>query len=85
MSDVLALAAIDAAREGGLRVPQDLSVIGFDDIPDAASADPQLTTIAQPILEKGRLAAKLIFEPGPPRTETLGVKLVERGSTGKPR
>jgi len=85
MSDVLALAAIDAAREDGLRVPQDLSVIGFDDIPDAASADPPLTTIAQPILEKGRLAASLIFEAGPPRTETLAVKLVERASTAEPR
>jgi len=85
MSDVLALAAIDAARARGLRVPQDLSVVGFDDIPDAATADPPLTTVAQPIVEKGRIAARLIFEAGPPRTETLGVKLVERASTARPR
>jgi DNA-binding LacI/PurR family transcriptional regulator len=85
MSDVLALAAVDAARARGLRVPQDLSVIGFDDVPDAATADPPLTTIAQPIVEKGRRAAKLIFEGGPPRTETLGVKLIERASTARPR
>jgi DNA-binding LacI/PurR family transcriptional regulator len=85
MSDVLALAAIDAARARGLRVPQDLSVVGFDDIPEAATADPPLTTIAQPIVEKGRLAAKLIFEAGPPRTEVLGVQLVERASTARPR
>jgi len=85
MSDVLALAAIDAARAGGLRVPQDLSVVGFDDVPDAAAADPPLTTVAQPIVEKGRLAARLIFEGGPPRAETLPVKLIVRGSTAKPR
>jgi DNA-binding LacI/PurR family transcriptional regulator len=85
MSDVLALAAIDAARARGLRVPQDLSVVGFDDIPDAATADPPLTTIAQPIVEKGRLAARLIFQGGPPHTEMLGVKLIERGSTARPR
>src|SRR6267378_3187089 len=85
MSDVVALAAMDAARARGLRVPQDLSVVGFDDIPDAATADPPLTTISQPILEKGRLAARLIFEAGRPRTEILEVKLVERASTAQPR
>jgi DNA-binding LacI/PurR family transcriptional regulator len=84
ISDVLALAAIDAARARGLRVPEDLSVIGFDDIPDAATANPPLTTIAQPIAEKGRLAARLIFEGGPPRSEILGVSLVERASTARP-
>ncbi|HKE18090.1 MAG TPA: LacI family DNA-binding transcriptional regulator [Kofleriaceae bacterium] len=81
MSDILAMAAIDAARARGLRVPEDLSVIGFDDIPDAAAADPPLTTIAQPIAEKGRRAARLIFEPGEPRKELLEVKLVVRAST----
>jgi len=85
MSDVVALAAMDAARARGLGVPQDLSVVGFDDIPDAAAADPPLTTISQPIVEKGRLAAKLIFEAGRPRTEILEVKLVERASTARPR
>lgn len=85
MSDVLALAAIDAARTRGLRVPQDLSVVGFDDIPDAATADPPLTTIAQPIVEKGRIAARLIFEAGPARAETLGVELVVRASTARVR
>jgi DNA-binding LacI/PurR family transcriptional regulator len=84
MSDILALAAIDAARERGKRVPRDLSIVGFDDIPDAAAEDPPLTTIAQPIAEKGRRAARLIFDPGPPRREVLKVKLVVRGSTAPP-
>jgi DNA-binding LacI/PurR family transcriptional regulator len=85
MSDVLALAALDAARARGLRVPQDLSVVGFDDIADAAASDPPLTTVAQPAVEKGRVAARLVFEPDPPRTEVLPVKLVVRGTTGPPR
>lgn len=85
MSDVLALAAVAAARGRGLRVPQDLSVVGFDDVPEAALADPPLTTVRQPIEEKGRAAARLIFEGGGPRTEVLGVELVVRGSTAAPR
>jgi DNA-binding LacI/PurR family transcriptional regulator len=85
MSDVLAGGAIAAARARGLRVPQDLSVIGFDDIPDAATSEPPLTTIAQPIEEKGRRAAQLIFEPGAPGRVVLDVQLVQRGSTARPR
>jgi DNA-binding LacI/PurR family transcriptional regulator len=84
MSDILALAAIDAARERGKQVPRDLSIVGFDDIPNAAMEDPPLTTIAQPIVEKGRRAARLIFDGGPPRQEVLKVKLVVRGSTAPP-
>ena len=82
MSDVLAMAAIEEAHRRGRRVPEDLSVVGYDDVPEAARSDPPLTTIAQPIVEKGRLAAHMIFDPGPPRKETLPVKLVVRGTTG---
>jgi len=85
MSDVLALGMLQAARDRGVRVPKDLSVVGYDDVPEAAAADPPLTTIAQPILEKGRLAARMIFERGPPRREVLPVKLVVRGTTAAPR
>jgi DNA-binding LacI/PurR family transcriptional regulator len=60
-------------------------VVGYDDVPEAAAADPPLTTIAQPIVEKGRLAARMIFERGPPRREVLPVKLVVRGTTAAPR
>jgi DNA-binding LacI/PurR family transcriptional regulator len=85
MSDVLALAVLHEARTRDMRVPQDLSIVGYDDIPEAETADPPLTTIAQPIADKGRLAAHMIFDPGPPRKELLPVKLVIRGTTAPPR
>jgi DNA-binding LacI/PurR family transcriptional regulator len=83
MSDILALAAMDAAKARGLGVPHDLSVVGFDDIPEAAAATPPLTTVHQPIVEKARRAASLIFEHGPPRKELLAVDLKVRGSTAR--
>jgi DNA-binding LacI/PurR family transcriptional regulator len=82
MSDVLALAAVAEGRRRGRHVPGDLSVVGYDDVPEAARADPPLTTVAQPIAEKGRLAARLIFDPDPPRKEMLPVRLALRASTG---
>ena len=82
MSDLLALGALDHAAAAGIPVPDRLSVVGFDDIPAAAEAIPPLTTMAQPIREKGRRAAELVFAPGPPRHELLDVALVVRGSTG---
>jgi DNA-binding LacI/PurR family transcriptional regulator len=85
-TDQLALGALQAARELGLRVPQDVSVAGFDDVPAAAHAD--LTTVRQPLLEKGVQAARLLAEleaGGPPRRVMLPVELVVRGSTGPPR
>jgi DNA-binding LacI/PurR family transcriptional regulator len=85
MSDVLALAVLDEARSRGLRVPADLSVVGYDDVPAAARASPPLTTIAQPIVEKGKLAARLIFDRGPPQRVVLPVKLAVRGTTAAPR
>lgn len=82
MSDVLAVAVIDAARRLGRRVPQDMSVIGFDDalIPHDG---PPLTTVRQPIIEKGRLAAELLFaDAGQPMARTVVADLIERGTTG---
>lgn len=84
MSDLIALGALDHARAAGISVPGELSVVGFDDIPDAALSTPPLTTVVQPIREKGRRAAMLIFDEGPPRTELLGVELVVRDSTAPP-
>src|SRR5205814_370287 len=55
-SDIMAIGAMRAAKRLGLRVPADLEVIGFDDIPLAAASDPALTTVHQPIAEKGRVA-----------------------------
>jgi DNA-binding LacI/PurR family transcriptional regulator len=85
MSDVLAFAAIEAARARGLRVPEDLSVVGFDDVPEAATSNPPLTTVSQSAVEKGRAAARIILDRGPPRSVVLPVKLVVRGSTAAPR
>ena len=82
MSDVLALGAIAEARRRGLAVPGDVSVVGYDDVPEAARAEPPLTTIAQPTRRKGGIAAHMIFDPGPPRKEFLPVELVVRASTG---
>jgi DNA-binding LacI/PurR family transcriptional regulator len=87
MSDMAALGLMAAAREAGVRIPEDLSVVGFDDLPMAAWAQPGLTTVRQPIVEKGRQAARLLIDslagkavhsPNPLPTE-----LILRGSTGR--
>lgn len=61
-NDLTAFGVIDAARDAGLKVPEDLSVIGFDDIPGASYSNPPLTTVRQPLLEMGRLATRMLFE-----------------------
>lgn len=60
-SDVTAYAVMKAAADAGLRVPEDVSVIGFDDIESAAHVPPPLTTIHQPFMEMGRHAAELLL------------------------
>ena len=71
----------------GLRVPNDLSVVGFDDIPLAAVIDPPLTTVHQPHIEKGRTAAQMLLdqiETGIARKSKIyPVKLVVRNSTAR--
>lgn len=84
-SDQLAIGAIQAADLSGRRVPEDISVVGFDDIPRATTWEPPLTTIRQPMVDKGRVAARMLLEAidgGGSRREVLGVELVARGSTG---
>jgi DNA-binding LacI/PurR family transcriptional regulator len=83
-TDQLAFGAIEAAREAGLAVPGDLSVVGFDDVPAAAWAQPALTTIRQPLLEKGELAGRLLIGEAADREIILPVELVVRGSSGPP-
>jgi DNA-binding LacI/PurR family transcriptional regulator len=85
MSDVMALALMAVAEERGLAIPDDISVIGYDDVPEAATAEPPLTTISQHVTERGRAAARIIFDPAPPRKETMPVDLVIRASTGPAR
>ncbi len=88
MSDQFALGALDAARALGLRVPEDVAVVGFDDIPAAARAEPGLTTVRQPHVEKGQRAGHLLIasiQGARPDLATAAVilptELVVRGST----
>lgn len=61
MSDRLAFGAISAAHDLGLAVPEDVSIVGFDDTPQAALVDPPLTTVYQPAVDKGRAAGYLLL------------------------
>ena len=63
--DAQLAAVLDKARERGIAVPKDLSIVSFDDDPEAALADPPLTTVAQSAFEKGRMAAEMLLEGGP--------------------
>ncbi|WP_022882780.1 LacI family DNA-binding transcriptional regulator [Gryllotalpicola ginsengisoli] len=60
-NDLSAFGVIEVAHELGLRVPEDLSVIGFDDIPDASRSTPRLTTVAQPLGEMGAEALRMLL------------------------
>jgi LacI family transcriptional regulator len=89
-NDNLAIGAIQAARSRGLRVPEDLSVVGFDDVEHATIVTPALTTVRQPLAEMGRTAVSLLVRLlERQRFETLhvelGTRLVVRESTGPPR
>jgi DNA-binding LacI/PurR family transcriptional regulator len=84
-TDQLALGAMEGAHELGLDVPADLSVVGFDDIPEARRSQPALTTVRQPLVAKGTLAGDRLFDllGGSERRDTvLPVELVVRDSTG---
>jgi DNA-binding LacI/PurR family transcriptional regulator len=88
--DVLAAGLYVAARERGLRVPDDLSVVGFDDIRFSRHMDPPLTTIAQPMREIGEGTVRLVLDilSGKtivPTSVTLPHRLVVRGSTARAR
>jgi LacI family repressor for deo operon, udp, cdd, tsx, nupC, and nupG len=79
-NDEMAIGAMKAAREAGLLVPGDISIVGFDDISFAAFTDPPLTTIHQPRRAFGRAAVAVLLAGAAP--ETLGFELVVRGSAG---
>jgi DNA-binding LacI/PurR family transcriptional regulator len=87
LSDRLALGVIELAEERGLSVPEDLSVAGFDDVPEAAISTPPLTTVHQDHAEKGLLAGRLLVErlrgEEAPDPGLLPARLVVRGSTGR--
>ena len=86
-NDISAIGAMRAFLDAGLRIPEDISVIGFDDIQVAAFHNPSLTTIRQPLREMGETAARLLVErltgePPFPSVVTLETELVVRRSTG---
>jgi DNA-binding LacI/PurR family transcriptional regulator len=82
MSDEIAVGALQAAEARGIAVPGELSIVGFDDTPDAADARPPLTTIAQPHHDKGAAAARLLLSPeDEPANVVFPTELVVRAST----
>ena len=86
-SDTMALAAMRAIRENGLRVPEDIAIIGFDDIPQASRSVPPLTTVRQPISRIGSIAAETLIDmiensADTPRHLVLPAELVIRDSCG---
>jgi alanine racemase len=87
MSDAMAIGILRAARELGLRVPRDLSVVGFDDIDISQHTNPPLTTVHQPIRRKGETAVRMLLSmidgrDARPASVTLDTRLIIRESTG---
>jgi LacI family transcriptional regulator len=85
-NDLLALGVLQGVKECGLKVPADVAVVGFDDIPFASFPEVQLTTVAQPKYEMGRRAVEVLLEhlasaEAPARRVLLEPKLVVRGSS----
>jgi DNA-binding LacI/PurR family transcriptional regulator len=81
MYDLLALGALDSAAARGIAVPGELSITGFDDIPEAALSTPPLTTIHQPHTRKGAEAVRLLLEADGAESVLLPTELVVRAST----
>jgi LacI family transcriptional regulator len=90
-NDILALGAMHAVYDAGLRIPGDLSIVGYDDITNAAYLSPPLTTVRIPKVEMGVLAGRTIMQLAQgkielePRTVTLSVELIVRSSTAAPQ
>ena len=86
-NDLSAMQTLHVARTLGLDVPGDVSVVGFDNIPESALIEPPLTTIDQSIQEMGRRAVELLMDviegvTGPAQQVTLPTRLVVRQSSG---
>jgi LacI family transcriptional regulator len=89
-NNFIAFGALRAVREANLTIPEDLSIVVFDDLPAGWVLDPFLTVMAQPAYEIGKQAADLLFQrlagevSGPPRTTVLPSELIIRRSTSPP-
>ena len=86
-SDTMAMGALQAIRGAGLTVPDDIALVGFDDLPQATMVDPPLTTVRQPIQRMGMLAVEMLIDglengAGAPRRVVLPTELVIRASCG---
>jgi DNA-binding LacI/PurR family transcriptional regulator len=87
-NDISAIGAIWALREAGLRIPEDVSVVGFDDIPGAAFSNPALTTVRQPLIRMGQIAAQTLVDQIEGRGDyqpeiAVEAEFVVRASTGQ--
>ncbi len=87
-SDTMAVGAMRAIHEAGLRVPEDVAVVGYDDLPVAATITPALTTVRQPILKFGARAVELLMDviangSAPARHIILDTELILRDSCGR--
>ncbi len=88
-NDLSAIGALEAARSRGLNVPNDLSVVGFDDVPEASAMDPRLTTVNIPLKMMAREAVRMLLRrlanpQAQVRSVTLATRLVIRESTAPP-
>lgn len=88
-NDLSAFSVMDAVRDRGRRIPDDVSVIGFDDIPPSSQVHPPLTTIRQPLYDMGRLATRMLLRAienpaTPPVREELPTELIVRASCRAP-
>jgi LacI family transcriptional regulator len=90
-NNFIAIGAYRALRDARLRVPEDMTMVAFDDLPQALILEPFLTVAAQPAYEMGRRATELLFERlagnGPPTCQDiiLAVEIIPRRSSGRPR
>jgi LacI family transcriptional regulator len=89
-NNLITLGALNCIHEKGLRIPQDIAIVGFDDMPWATSLNPPLTAVAQPTYELGRLAADLLLQRIKDTDRQvvevkLGSRLIIRDSCGQPK
>lgn len=84
-SDLKAIGVVEAARHAGLSIPNDLAVIGYGDVPEAAACRPGLTSVRIPLREIGMAAAEMLLawdqQNSPPETRVIKASLVERETT----
>jgi DNA-binding LacI/PurR family transcriptional regulator len=90
IADMLALGAMQAIKQAGVRIPGDIALVGFNDIPAAALVEPALTSVAAPAVQLGREGMRMLQllmagERPPQRQKTLSTSLIVRESCGCPR